>query len=97
VSLAVSPSSRRAIAYGPEFSFRRLPPSRVGIVPGRPKARVRCPPTSADTAHAPKNTIRVRTTTSTREKINGTGNRLEAIKLPPLNLLDALLAGYYPA
>ena len=50
------------------------------MVPGRPKARVRWP-TSADTAHAPKNMIRAMTTASTIENVSGTGMRLDLVNL----------------
>ncbi len=57
-----------------------LLPLRVGVVPGRPKARVRCP-VSADTAHAPKKIIRAMTTASTSENVSGTGMRFEVVNL----------------
>jgi hypothetical protein len=57
-----------------------LLPLNVGVVPGRPKARVRLP-TSADTAQAPKNMIRAMTKANTSEKASGTGMRLVLINL----------------
>ena len=84
VSPATSWPSRRATWYGPEFSCSRLLPLRVGIVPGRPKAKVRWLPTSADTAHAPKKMVRARTKASTTENVSVIGICLEKVKLPPL-------------
>ncbi len=54
------------------------------MVPGRPKARVRWLPTSADAAQAPKNMIRARTIASTNENASGTGTRLDVLKLVSL-------------
>ena len=57
-----------------------LLPLRVGVVPGNPKARARLP-TSADTAHAPKNMIRAMTTVNTSENVNGIGMRFDVPNL----------------
>ncbi len=57
-----------------------LLPLRVGVVPGKPKARVRLP-TSADTAHAPKNMIRAMTTVNTSENVSGIGIRFDVSKM----------------
>ena len=54
------------------------------VVPGRPKARVRWLPTSADAAQAPKNMIRARTIASTNENASGTGTRVDVLKLVSL-------------